>query len=445
MIRARKVAAVLSFEFLSTVKRKGYLIATLGMPLFVLLYAGVIGIGVRAVSKKEQEIRTFGVVDNAQVLQLTGDTSSRQLALPESAKRALEITGTREEVERSLASGNAVFRPFADERAAKSALDAQQVKGYYVIPPDYLTTGKVDGYLREGALFDLKGGSRELGDLLSERLLAGRVPDDVAALVKNPIRGGRQFMVAPGGEPAEKSTGEVAMKFGVPIGLAFLLMVSLQMSAGYLLQAVAVEKENRVMEVLLSSASPDEILTGKLIALGAAGLIQIVAWFSVAVAAALFTATALAIAGVVVPWTAMVLGLVYFVLGYLLIGSLMIGTASLGSTMREIQQLSMVWIMVTVVPLILFNALMADPHGVLARTLTYIPFTTALTMILRLAFEPTGVLWWEIPLSILEMGAAIYVAINIGARLFRVGVLLTGVRPKMRQILRQAGLLPGRA
>ena len=224
-----------------------------------------------------------------------------------------------------------------------------------------------------------------------------------------------------------------------------LLMASLLASAGYLLQAVATEKENKVVEVLLSSADPDEILAGKLLGLGGAGLIQIAVWFSMAAAGGTATVMLMSIAGVQIPWLAISLGVAYFVLGYLLIGSLMIGTASLGSTIRESQQLSMVWSILTVVPMVALNSLLAEPSGLVARILTWIPFTSPLTMIMRLSIDPRGVAWWEIVGSLAMLALGIYAAIKIGARLFRVGVLLSGARPKLREILRQAGLAPRRA
>ncbi len=449
MIRPRKVLAVASFEFLSTVKRKAYIIVTLGMPVFIMLYVGLIlGVSVFAAAKSQMKQRVYGVVDQAKVLDLRADATA-PLPLPREARELLEATGQKEAVDKAVAQGNAVFRPFAGEPEARTALEKESISAYFVISADYLKTGKVDSYRRrdENVLSEA-GGSRQLGQLLTQKLLAGRVPEDIAQLIREPIRGGKSWTINARGEQAEATGKSEAAKIAAPIFMMFLMMISLSASGGYLMQAVATEKENKVFEVLLSSADPDEILAGKLFGLGGAGLLQVVAWFSMAIIGGAATLAALTMAGVTLPWLALTLGVVYFVLGYLLVGSLMIGTASLGNTMRESQQLSMIWTLAPILPpALLLQALLTEPHGTIARVLTFIPLTTPLTVVIRLAAEPNGVAWWEFAGTLVLLLLSIWVAIKVGARLFRVGVLLTGARPKLRQILRQAGLTPawGRA
>jgi len=83
---------------------------------------------------------------------------------------------------------------------------------------------------------------------------------------------------------------------------------------------------------------------------------------------------------------------------------------------------------------------MQDPHGLTARVMTWIPFTAPVTMIFRLTFDAEGVTWGEIFGSLLMLLLSTWFALKIGARLFRVGLVLTGTRPKWREILRQARL-----
>ncbi len=440
MIRPRKALAVASFEFLSTVKRKGYLIATFGMPVFMIAYLALVGgISVFA-AKKSAAPKLFGVVDLAAVLDLAGDTRAAGSSLPAQARELLESAGRADALKAAEAAAPATttFRPFPTEEAASAALASGEVKGYFVVAADYLATGRVNSVVREGSPLESDRPVKHLGELLAERLLRGRVEEQVARLIRDPVQGGESWTVKPDGTRAPYSQAGEISRFAVPFVFAILLMISLLASAGYLLQAVATEKENKVVEVLLSSADPDEILAGKLLGLGAAGLIQISVWFGMAAAGGLLTTTALAIAGVEMPWLAIALAVPYFVLGYLLVGSLMLGTAALGSTMRESQQLSMVWTIPTIIPLVTATAIIADPHGILARVMTFVPFTAPLTSILRLSVEPSGIGWWEIPLSLALLCATIWFAIKVGARLFRIGVLLGGARPKLGEIVRQA-------
>src|SRR2546425_2129 len=133
----------------------------------------------------------------------------------------------------------------------------------------------------------------------------------------------------------------------IPGIFALLLLMSLLTSAGYLLQGVVEEKENRVIEVILSSVTPRDLLFGKLLGLGAAGLLQLGVWVSVAgFASSLLAAAALAYLN----WKLFLFCLLFFVGGYMMVGSLMTGTGALGSNARESQQLSVIWTLCLVIP-----------------------------------------------------------------------------------------------
>jgi len=226
----------------------------------------------------------------------------------------------------------------------------------------------------------------------------------------------------------------------VPLAFSVLLLISILMSAGALVQATGTEKENKVVEVLLSSARAEEILMGKLLGLGVAGALQVSVWFSMVGFAALGFASALVGLGVTPPWGGMLAAVLLFPLAYLFFGSLMLGTGSLGSNQREAQQWGMMWSLLAVVPLIFLERLLHDPHGTMARVLTWLPFSAPTAIVMRVTMDAEGIAWWEILGAVLVLIASIWLAILLSARLFRVGMLLTGARPKLREILRQARL-----
>ena len=197
--------------------------------------------------------------------------------------------------------------------------------------------------------------------------------------------------------------------------------------------------------VLLSSAWPDEILGGKLLGLGAAGLLQIGAWVAMLSAGAVGFAGLLVAFGISIPWLSLALAIPFFLAAYMFTGSLMLGLSSLGGTMREAQQWSAVLTIPTVVPLMMFGVILAEPNGLVPTILTFIPFTAPLTVLMRAAVEPAGFPWWQIALSFVVMVASTILALKISARLFRVGLLLTGSRPTLAQLWRQARLARGKA
>jgi ABC-2 type transport system permease protein len=445
MIRWEKVRAVAGFEFLSTVKRPGWLIATFGLPLILAFWGLIAAIPILAVQMKEKEIRVVGVVDRPGVLQLLGDTRAPLPELPAEARAALEKTGYASVVMDSIAQGNTVFRPFGSEEEALAELVAGRLAGYYVLPPEFLATGLVRTYRREAGPLSGEGMRGQFGEVVRKRLLEGRLPADLAARVRQPIVDSEGFNVQADGTITPRSVQTEAARIIVPMAFAILLFGALMGTAGYLLQAVAIEKENRVVEVLLSSASPDEILTGKLFGLGAAGLLQIGVWLAMMSAGAVGFAGMLVAFGVAIPWLSVALAIPFFVAAYLFTGSLMLGLSSLGGTMREAQQWSAVLTIPTIVPLMMFGAIIDTPNGLIATILTFIPFTAPLTVLMRAALEPSGLPAWQIALSFLVMVVSTLIALKIGARLFRVGLLLTGSRPSLAQLWRQARPARGKA
>jgi ABC-2 type transport system permease protein len=116
----------------------------------------------------------------------------------------------------------------------------------------------------------------------------------------------------------------------------------------------------------------------------------------------------------------------------------MLATAALGANAAESQKLTMGWAVLAIIPLMVLVILLEDPHGALGQVMTWIPFTAPLTVVIRLAVDATGIAWWEVAGSIALLTTAIWLSIRIGARLFRVGFLLTGTRPPLADLWRQS-------
>ncbi len=436
-----KAGTIATFEFLCVVRSKGWLIATFGMPVFLLMYAGLISIPVMMEARAEKEVAVYGVVDEARVLGLSGEVTLKTVEIPDEIRSALQLSGQQQILEQQVAwLNNTVFRPFATESEAREALIAKRIKGFYRLPPDYVATGLVERYANEGAEMSGQQSRQALRGLLAKHLLADRVPPEIAERAHEPIKDVKRWTIAPDGT---LKTGDVMariLRLVVPIGFGLLLLISMMMTSGSLIQATAIEKENKVVEVILSSAAPDQILLGKLLGVGGAGLLQIAVWFAMLGIGALAWAATLAAMGVAIPWGTVAVSAVFFIVAYLFYGSLMLGTGSLGSNQRQANQLGMIWSLLAVVPMIFSGVLVVHPDGVLAKVLTWIPFSAPVTVIFRLGFDPSGTAWWEVVGPFLVLIVSTWFAIRLGARLFRVGILLTGARPKWREIIRQARL-----
>jgi ABC-2 type transport system permease protein len=208
------------------------------------------------------------------------------------------------------------------------------------------------------------------------------------------------------------------------------LLLAIFTSAGYLMQGVAEEKENRVLEVILSSVSARELLTGKLLGLGAAGLLQLAVWGGGLLAPAARLLPFVELRGAV-----LATGVAHFALGYLLFGSLVLGFGSLGGNYRESQQWSAAFsIAGGALPAMFMPVVLDEPSGLFARVLSIVPPTAPLCMTVRVGLGAAS--WSEVALSIGLMATAVVVALRVSARVYRAGTLMTGKKATLGEVLR---------
>jgi ABC-2 type transport system permease protein len=434
-----KIWTIATFEFLTAVKRPGYLIATFGMPVFMAGYAGIVAIPAYFASRAVREPAVYGVVDPGRVLRLESEVTTSESQVPEEVTRALKAAGQSGAVDSRFTDSNSVFRPYPSEAEARAALAARKLKGYFVMPPDYIGKGVIDVYTQD--TFNISGpeSRNAFSNLVRERLVKGRLDELTSARVVSPLKDTRRFSVTKTGEITDGGQAAGFVRLAVPLIFMVLFLMSVLMTSGYLMQGTATEKENKVVEVLLASANPDEILAGKLLGLGGTGLLQIAVWMVIVLVGGIGVVPLLMTTQIEMPWVALALAIPLFLIAFLFFGSLMLGTGSLGSNMREAQQLAMVWSLTAALPLMMMAALLRAPHGTVARVMTWVPFSAGPLIMFRASTDFEFLAWWEIVGAFAVLLLSTWVAIRVGARLFRIG-LLSSSRPKLSEIMRQARL-----
>lgn len=230
-------------------------------------------------------------------------------------------------------------------------------------------------------------------------------------------------------------------------GLAYILDILLYMSiliyGMWVAGGVVEEKSNRIMEIMISAATPSQLMAGKIVGIGAAALTQ---YLCITIPAGIVFATQGRIAQAVLgerkgaasldlkglSVTAFGTFLVFFVLGFLMYSALYAAAGSMVSRQEEVQQIAAPMNMVMVGSF--FGALSAlgNPDGTLARVLAFVPFSAPLTMMTRIIVGNPAP--WEVALSVAIMVASIALFIGVAARIYRIGVLLYGTRPSLRTL-----------
>ena len=437
MMRPRRVASIATFEFLQTVRRLSYVIVTFGLPIFLGgLTTGIAAIQGEIIQERLEQTVSYALVDEAGLLE-------DSLWSPRESLDPLAQVVTREAGadDRFLQLDSIVLWRAADLEAAVALAQRRSVGAIYRIDADWLQTGAVHVYdPADSPVVNLSNATIEpvLRRLLVDRLLIDEVRPEVLDRVREPMSLTHLVIEADGTvrEPDDRGL-EIFVRIAVPFFLGVLLLTALLSASGYLVQTISQDKESHIVEVLLSSTSPDELLAGKLLGLGGAGLLQFAVWSAMVVTGALGLAAMAESLDVTVPWTAIIVAPIFFVLGYLFIGGLMLVTASLGANAAEAQKLSIGWALLGVIPLMMISVLLDQPHGVIAHMLTWIPFSAPLTIIVRLSLDPTNIHWYEMVGAGAGMILATYAVLRGGAGIFRVGLLLSGSRPPLREILRQ--------
>ncbi|MCK4734259.1 MAG: ABC transporter permease, partial [Methanophagales archaeon] len=202
---------------------------------------------------------------------------------------------------------------------------------------------------------------------------------------------------------------------------------------GYLMQGIVIEKENKTVEILLSSLTADELLTGKIIGFGSAGLLQVLIWICSGMVAIALTPLSAVIQEIQISGI-LILAIVYFILGYLLFAGSMACIAAPASTVRDAQQGATIFTMLAILPLIMLNFIMAAPNSTIAKILTYVPYTTSVTTLMRISMVEVPI--HELGASLLILTISVIITIKLSAKIFRTGILMYGKKIKLHEVFK---------
>ncbi|MHC1584497.1 MAG: ABC transporter permease [Methanosarcinales archaeon] len=387
----KKYFLIAKHEFKTNVKRKEFLLMTIGMPLFIF---AIVALPVLFIDNIDSEDVKIGYVD------ATNSFHSQD------------------------------FVKYSDYESAKKALFECEITHFFVVPPDYLSTGEINIYSTKKITSTVSGGvENQIKGFLLENLLSGE-SEELVERVKQPMKS-EYFNL---NKDKEEKEGIGAFLF--PFGFAMLFVLSIFTSSGYLLQGIVEEKENRIIEILLSSVSHRDLLSGKILGLGAVGLAQLLIWLTGALLI-LSSAPVVAIGilgNLQISTLLGVLAPIYFLLGYLVFASIMAGVGAVSTTLREGQQLAGVFSMSGVIPLFFLQFIIMSPNAIFARLLSYFPLTSPLTMILRLSITEVPV--YDIVISLMILIISTIGVIELSSRVFRAGLLMYGKKPTIKELIK---------
>lgn len=214
---------------------------------------------------------------------------------------------------------------------------------------------------------------------------------------------------------------------------AMLLLISIFVGAGALLQSVTEEKENRMIEMLVTSTSPMSIMLGKILGLGAAGLLQIAIWLAVgALAVPQISDQFSGLASLSLKPELVVLLLAFYFAGYFVFAAFMASIGAASTSVREASQISAIVMIPAIIPIYASALIIPNPDGGLARVLTFFPLTAPTASMMRIAGGTEKM--YEVVLGLLVTALAGVFLLWLSARVFRAGLLLYGQRMSLRLV-----------
>ncbi len=411
---------VFAYELRRNLRRKGYLFTTFGVPLIaVVLLLGYLFITSQNSAPADsnptqtladqfnfQNVGQAGYVDETGMFSDPGELST-------------------------------LLKPYANEEDAQAAINAGEIAFYYLIPADYLQTGDV-------TLVQPRFNMSQIEDAPLRRLLLNRlsqgVDPNVLQRVINPSNLQQTNLSLTNADSGTQNEGST---FIVVYIFAIALMLSLFATNGYLMQSVIEEKETRLIEILISTVRPMQLLAGKILALGLLGLLQITVWVGSMYLVTRWlggetldqTLTVLVtLANIKLPLNIIPLLLIYFVLAYFMFAGFYSIIGALSNSLREGPQYAVVFTLPAVLPLYFLALFTTEPNGTIPVILSIFPLTAPLAMTQRLVIS--NVPTWEIGLSVVLLALTALGIMWLAGRLFRVQILLAGQMPKLRDIPR---------
>ena len=396
----KKVLLVLVNEITTIITRPSFWLAAVGIPLIGAVIFGIAGIinsnagtasAVGQIISGPQDTRPEGYVDLSGVIQAIPET------VPASA-----------------------FEAFPDEAAARQALAKGEIAAFYIVSADYLQKGSIT-YIRPD--FNPLASSGDQSGLFRWVLQVNLAGGDMAlaSLVNGPLHV-QDNSLAPAAPPDENNV----LAFWAPYAVTLIFYFLIMGSASLLLSSISKEKENRIMEILLTSVTPRQLLTGKILGLGIVGLGQALLWVGTVVILMNLSGRAFRLPSAIsFPPSFLLWGLVFFLLGYAVYASLMAGLGALAPNLREASQVTFVIMLPLIIPLFFSSTVfMQDPNGPIATGFSLFPLSAPVAMMARLSAG--GVPWWHPVLAAILLAGTTVIVVRAVSNMFRAQALVSG-------------------
>ena len=403
----KQIWKIIKWEFVNRVKTKLFIITTFVLPLF---FGGIIYLPTILMDLEPEDESKIGLVY--------------------SDKTSYLIERFEERIKSNyfLQNGNSqfYFKRFNSEKIALDSVLSGKIDGYLFIPNSVIDTGQVNYYSK--SLSNIKVYSnlrRTLNQLVIEqRMLNQNIDLQLVGQLSKKI----EFESYELDDFGEASKGDALSNILLPYLFVMILFMTVFMSGQLLLRSVMEERTSRTIEILLSSVTPDELMIGKIMGLGALGLVQMLFYLIVGLLSAYYKDFAS------IELSQIPLFLIYFITGYLFYAAIFAAMGTFFTSEQEAQQSSSVISIVAVLPIAFASYFITNPGSSFTILSSYIPPLTPFIMIIRLG---TGTVEYpEIIYTTVLMVISCVGLLKLSGKIFRTAILLYGKKPSYSEVMK---------
>jgi len=407
-----KAIKVAVWEFMEKVKSKAFILSLILMP--VIIGALAILPALFAVKADDESVR-IGIIDGTQ--KIIGP-------LAEKLNRKYRLKNNQPVyILQNISLGRSLEEDYT-EGARLIMSDA--IEGYFSIPAAVFDSGRVEYRTKNVGNFKVQERfSRAIEEVITEMRLSSQGLDKALIRKLTARIDIRPIRISKEGEESETSFAETFARSY--IGLLMLIFMVLT-SGQLLVRSMLEEKSNRVIEMLLSSCTPRDIMIGKILGLSGLGILQMLVYALMGIAVALKTDMNL------LQPDFFAFTLIYAILGYVFYAAIFIAAGSPATTEQEAQQITAYISMLMVAPFALIMLVMQNPNSLIVKVLSYIPVLTPSIMVLRVSIQMPSL--WEIMATIILMIFSIVIMMWIAGKIFRIAILSYGKRPALAELFR---------
>jgi ABC-2 type transport system permease protein len=406
----KKAFTVAKWEFFEKIKSKAFIISLFLTPAIIIIFSVLPTL---LATKESDSTKAVGILDFTQKYFFDYKNEIEQYKIDGNIPAYAILNNYKEDL-----SPDSLIKQ-ADQMVIENRID-----GYILIRKDAKDSIKVEYRSKSiGNFQDVARFEEAFNNLrIKRKLIEENANPALVEFIKNKVNVNQIKIEKPG----EEGKGGFESVFFSSIIFILLLMMMIIYSGQMLVRSMLEEKSNRLIEILISSCTPKDLLFGKVFGLSALGLTHIIVWLIIGISL---------IGATLIPMNAFEnihLIFVYFILGFVFYTTLFVGVGSIVSTEQEAQQITSYLSLLLVLPTVFIISALQNPESTIIKVLSYIPFTLPSVMILRVNVSPIPL--WEIAATFLIMILSIIIVVNVSAKIFRFGILYYGKMPTLNEL-----------